>query len=456
MKNIYLASGSKARKDILEKLGLKIKVVKSNVREKRSLCKCSYPELVKTNALRKALDISGRIKSGLVIAADTLCVQDGKIFGKPKNLKSARLMLKKLSSKPQDLYSGIAVVKKERSGIRTLVDYEKTRVYMDRLSDEEIKSYFSKVSPLDKAGSFDIQGRGALFVRRIEGCFYNVVGLPVRKLFIMLKKLHAKGRTPFLIFALFFIFPVIFLAGCSHEYNIVTGEQEAYYYSTDREIALGQSIAKQVEKTYKPVDDPLIQKRVEDIGRKIAVVSDRKDVDYSFMVLEDEEINAFALPGGFVYVNKGLVEKVDNDDELAAVLSHEVAHIVARHSIKKLQAMQTYSVLRLLVAAAPSTGEVGAASDAAFTEILLGYGREDELLADQLGARYAKLAGYDPNAMVTFLKKLQEVNKRRPLQPKTYFKTHPYVPDRVRVVKQELGEGVSFVDYINIEQLPHK
>ncbi|OGX17731.1 MAG: hypothetical protein A3K83_03930 [Omnitrophica WOR_2 bacterium RBG_13_44_8b] len=89
-------------------------------------------------------------------------------------------------------------------------------------------------------------------------------------------------------------------------------------------------------------------------------------------------------------------------------------------------------------------------------ELLLGYSREDELLSDQLGVRYLKLAGYDPNAMIAFLEKLQEVNRRRPLAPRTYFKTHPYVPDRIRVVKQELGESIDFKDYINIEQVPHK
>jgi predicted Zn-dependent protease len=211
-----------------------------------------------------------------------------------------------------------------------------------------------------------------------------------------------------------------------------------------------------VEKEYKAAEDPLMQHRVESIGRKIAAVSDRKDIDYHFMVLDEDDVNAISLPGGYVYVNRGLVEKVDNDDELAGVLAHEVGHIVARHSVKKLQALQGYSILRILVAAAPQSGEVGSASDAAFTELLLGYSREDELLADQLGARYAKLAGYDPYAMLTFLRKLQEINRRMPLQPKSYFKTHPYVPDRVRVVKQELGEGVDFEDYINIEQNVHK
>ncbi|MFY9402483.1 MAG: Maf family nucleotide pyrophosphatase [Candidatus Omnitrophota bacterium] len=458
MHKIYLASKSKARADILKRLGFKFKVMPSKVKENRVLGGLSFSRLVKVNALKKALDVAGKIKTGVVISADTICVQDGKIFGKPKNIKDAKNMLKKLSKKAQWLYSGVAIVEKDKTIKKFLTGSEKTKVYMDNLSDKDIDRYFKKTSPLDKAGSFDIQGRGAFFVRRIEGCFYNVVGLPVRKLFVMLRKFGINKKFFFFLLYATYMLHTIILAGCSHEYNIVTGKQEAFYYSTDKEVAMGQSIAKQVDKAYKEKDtvDPLMQKRVEDIGKRIAAVSDRKDIGYYFTVLEDEEINAFALPGGYIYVNSGLIKKVENDDELACVLAHEVGHIVARHSIKKLQALQAYSVLRLLVAAAPSSGEVGAASDMAFTEILLGYSREDELLADQLGARYARLAGYDPYAMITFLKKLQDVNKRRPLAPKSYFKTHPYVPDRIRVVKEEMGERISFSDYINIEQLPHK
>lgn len=453
---IYLASNSKARKKILETFGFKFKVMPSNVKERRSLGGLSYPGLVKANALDKAKDVSKKIKSGIVIAADTICVQGGRIFGKPRNLKNAKVMLKILSVKPQWLYTGIAVIEKGKGRNigreKILVDYEKTKVYMDKLTDKEIDAYFKKVSPLDKAGSFDIQGRGAIFIRRIEGCFYNVVGLPLRKLYRMLKK---SGIKIFVFYSLSLV-SYLSLSGCSTEYNIVTGKQESFYYSTDKEVQMGRSISKQVEKEYKVVEDPLVQDRVKNIGKKIVAVSDRKDIDYHFMVLDEEDVNAVSLPGGYVYVNKGLVDKVDNDDELAGVLAHEIGHIVARHSIKKLQALQGYSILRILVAVAPSSGEVGAASDAAFTELLLGYSREDELLADQLGARYTKLAGYNPYAMVTFLKKLQEINRRMPLQPKSYFKTHPYVPDRIRVVKQELGEGVDFNDYINIEQNVHK
>jgi len=463
MRNIYLASDSQARKKLLNIFGLKFKVISSKIKEGRRAGHLSYAALVKRNALAKAQNVVGRVKNGIIIGADTIVVQDGKIFGKPKNLQEAQRMLRRLSRKPQWLYTGVAIIdkdkprpfygkntlhsKKGRGKHKTKLGHEKTKVYMDKLTDREIKNYFASVQPLDFAGSFDIQGRGAFFIRRIEGCFYNVVGLPLRRLYRMFREIGLKFTI--LLFCLL-------LFGCSTEYNIATKQEEAFYYSTDREVKIGESIVKQVEKEYKFAEDPLVQKRVEDIGKKIVSVCDRKDIKYDFKVLDEEEVNAVSLPGGFVYVNKGLVDKVANDDELACVLAHEVGHIVARHSIKKLQAIMGYSILRLLTAPIPGTGQAGNAADIAFAEIMTGYSREDELLADQLASRYAKLAGYDPRGMITFLKKLEEINRRRPARKYSYFKTHPYVPDRIRTVKQELGEKIDFTDYINIEQSPHQ
>lgn len=430
---------------MLKIFGLKFKVLPVNVKEDKKPRGKSYSGLVQRNALKKARAAAEKVQNAVIIAADTITVQDGKIFGKPKNIIAAKRMLKKLSLKPQWVYTGLALIDKSENNSKVFVGVEKTKVYMDKLTDQDIKNYFTHTSPLDKAGSFDIQGRGAFFIRKIEGCFYNVVGLPIRKLYQMLRK---SGVIVFLLLG------GIFIAGCTTEYNIATKQEETYFYSTDKEVAMGDSIAKQIEKEYKPVNDPLMQKRVEDIGEKIAAVCDRKDIIYHFIVLDEDEVNAVSLPGGHVYIFRGLIEKATDDDQLAGVIAHEVGHIVARHSIKKLQGSQIYTVFRVLLAQAAAEGS-GVAADQAFTELMLGYSREDELLADQLAARYAKLAGYDPKGMIAFLGKLEDINKRRPPREYSYYKTHPYVPDRIRVVKEELGEKITFDDYINIEQKPH-
>ena len=170
---------------MLKQIGLKFKVAKSNVREISKL-NGSCADLVAENALRKAQDVAGRLKSGVVIGADTVVRAGNRIIGKPKNMKDAIETLKLLSKKPQWVYTGIAVVDIDND--RTFVDYEKTKIYMYHLTDRQIRNYFKRVSPMDKSGSFDIQGLGSIFIDRIEGCFYNVVGLPLAKLARLLNK----------------------------------------------------------------------------------------------------------------------------------------------------------------------------------------------------------------------------------------------------------------------------
>jgi len=185
MRKIILASKSKARQELLRQIGLQFRASESRVREKRALKKkCS--DLVIENALRKALNVAKKFKSGIVIGVDTVVLADGKIIGKPENMKDAFKTLKLLSRRPQWVYSGLAVIDIDNNTISKA--YEKTKVYMRTLSDTEIKAYLKKASTLDKAGSFDIQGLGGMFVDRIEGCFYNVVGLPLAKLARMLKE----------------------------------------------------------------------------------------------------------------------------------------------------------------------------------------------------------------------------------------------------------------------------
>ncbi len=185
MRRIILASRSKAREKLLKRIGLKFQVVESRTKEKRILQgRCS--DLVIGNALQKAKDVSKKFDSGIVIGADTIVLVGKKIVGKPKNLRDAFKSLKTLSKEPQWVYTGIAVVDIDNK--KTLTDYEKTKVYMYPLSDREIKEYFKKVSPMDKAGSFDVEGPGSIFIDRVEGCFYNVMGLPLAKLGRMLEK----------------------------------------------------------------------------------------------------------------------------------------------------------------------------------------------------------------------------------------------------------------------------
>ena len=185
MRRIILASKSKARQKLLKQIGLRFQVVESHIKESRSL-KRGCRDLVIGNALTKARDVAGRFNSGVIIAADTVVLVGKRVIGKPKNIKHAFETLKLLSKKPQWVYTGLAVIDIDNN--KTFTAYDKTKIYMCSLSDKQIRNYFKGVSPLDKAGSFDIQGVGGIFIDRIEGCFYNVVGLPLAKLVKVLNK----------------------------------------------------------------------------------------------------------------------------------------------------------------------------------------------------------------------------------------------------------------------------
>lgn len=185
MRRIILASRSKARSRLLRQIGLKFKVVESRAMEEE-LLKGRCGDFVIRNALKKAREVAGRFDSGVVIGADTVVLVGNRIIGKPRDLRDAIRTLKILSRRPQWVYTGLAVIDIEKG--RAYTDFEKTKVYIYRLSDAQIRGYFRKISPFDKAGSFDVQGPGSIFIDRIEGCFYNVVGLPLAKLARMLKK----------------------------------------------------------------------------------------------------------------------------------------------------------------------------------------------------------------------------------------------------------------------------
>lgn len=245
---------------------------------------------------------------------------------------------------------------------------------------------------------------------------------------------------------------ILFLAGCSTSYNVGTQQQESLIIGTDREIRMGESVAKALEEEYELSRDPELLARLDRLGQRVADVSDRKDLIYRFAVLEEEEPNALALPGGFIYITSGLLKLSPTDDELASVLSHEIGHAVAKHTVKRIQGALGLQALQILVVASGAADpRAKAGMDVALASILTAYSQEDELEADRLGTRYLKRAGLNPQAAISFLTKLRDHTYKQPSRPFSYFRTHPYFADRIRTVRQEATGQIQFDDYINIK-----
>jgi septum formation protein len=184
---VYLASHSPRRRKLLKQINIKFKSFKVDVIE--SIDKGEKPiHNVKRLAIEKMLKAKEKIKSGIIITADTIVVLDNKVIGKPKNKKDAKAILKKLNDKMHIVYTGFAIYNSETDTIIT--DYEKTFVTFRKISDEEINEYISSGSPMDKAGAYGIQDDfGAVFIEKINGCYYNVVGLPLTKVYQVLTKI---------------------------------------------------------------------------------------------------------------------------------------------------------------------------------------------------------------------------------------------------------------------------
>lgn len=181
MADIILASGSPRRKELLCNLGFHVRVIPPKADEK--IEENAEPwNIVCALARHKAMEAAGREK-GIIIAADTVVVMDNKILGKPADKENAKEMLSSLSGKRHEVYTGFCIT----DGDKTVTGYEKTQVYFRELSETEIDNYIKTGEPMDKAGAYGIQGKGALFVSKIEGDYFNVVGLPVCALSLKLK-----------------------------------------------------------------------------------------------------------------------------------------------------------------------------------------------------------------------------------------------------------------------------
>lgn len=200
--------------------------------------------------------------------------------------------------------------------------------------------------------------------------------------------------------------------------------------SLEKEVAFGREIAAEVERQTKLIDDPVITEYVNRVGQNIVLHSDAK-VPFTIKVIDSDELNAFALPGGFFYVNKGLILAADNEAELAGAMAHEIAHVAARHVMENMARVNLtqYGML----AGAILFGLPPILYDAASLGASLGFlkfSRNAESEADTLGVQYMYAAGYDPNAMATMFEKLLARSKKKPGTLTKLFSTHPQPPDR--------------------------
>ncbi|MBN2130545.1 MAG: M48 family metalloprotease [Sedimentisphaerales bacterium] len=226
-----------------------------------------------------------------------------------------------------------------------------------------------------------------------------------------------------------------FAAGCA--VNPVTGQEELMFFSPEQDVKLGRKYAPAIEKALQGrIPDETLQSYVHRIGQRIARVCHRPDLSYHFTAVDEPSENAIAVPGGYVYITRGLLERLESEAQLAAVLAHEVGHVVARDTMAAMS--RQYGMAALVAAAqvggAPSDVTRGASF---ITAVLsLQYSREDERDADLTGLSYMVQAGYDPEGMVETMRILQDLQTVRPVE---FFSTHPNPESRLAYLQERIA-----------------
>lgn len=220
------------------------------------------------------------------------------------------------------------------------------------------------------------------------------------------------------------------------------GKTSLILVPVSQEVAIGEGMAQQVETEEKVLDDPEWQAYLNEVGQKIVAVSDRQDIKYQFKVIESDQINAFAAPGGYIYFYTGLLKEMENEAEMAAVMAHEVSHVVARHSVKRIQtAMGVSLAYQLVFGDNGSSQALDAAIGIGMGLTFAGYSRSNEREADEYGLVYLVKAGYNPQGAVTMYEKLAAMGGGDRSVFEQLASSHPDTQERIRNAKTQI-EGM--------------
>jgi predicted Zn-dependent protease len=213
--------------------------------------------------------------------------------------------------------------------------------------------------------------------------------------------------------------------------------------SQQQEVQMGVEYAQQINAQLPIVQDPELNRYINVLGDSIARLTSRADLDWHFFIVDAKDVNAFAVPGGFIYINRGLIERTDRMDEVAGVLGHEIGHVVRRHTVKQMEKAQGANIgvtLACVLTSVCNSQVAGAAINIAGGAVFARFSRQDEAEADNEGFNNVVRAGISPVGMVTMFQKLIAERKSRPSSVEAWFRTHPLEEDRVAAIQARINQ----------------